>query len=394
MSLVTRRGWGRSTLAIHGGHGIDAATGAVTTPIYATSTFAQPVAGEPGKWEYARSGNPTRAEFEQALADVEGGTRGFAFASGLAAEATLLDLLPHGSNVVASADVYGGTWRLLQRVRGPSAGLTVTWVDATDPANVAAAITPRTALVWVETPGNPLLSVVDIAAVAAIAKAHKILLAVDNTFASPAVQRPLAHGADLVVHSVTKYIGGHSDLIAGAIVVGDNADLAERLGFLQNATGAVLDPFQSFLARRGLMTLELRVQRHAANALAVARLLDGNPRVRRVFYPGLPSHPHHDVVMRQMENGGGMVTVELADAAQARDFLGRLKLFHIAESLGGVESLAGHPWTMSHASVPEPQRVAAGVTPGLVRLSVGIEDEADLLGDIAAALGNTSGGVT
>jgi len=279
-------------------------------------------------------------------------------------------------------------------VRGPSAGLTVTWVDATDPANVAAAITPRTALVWVETPGNPLLSVVDIAAVAAIAKAHKILLAVDNTFASPAVQRPLAHGADLVVHSVTKYIGGHSDLIAGAIVVGDNADLAERLGFLQNATGAVLDPFQSFLARRGLMTLELRVQRHAANALAVARLLDGNPRVRRVFYPGLPSHPHHDVVMRQMENGGGMVTVELADAAQARDFLGRLKLFHIAESLGGVESLAGHPWTMSHASVPEPQRVAAGVTPGLVRLSVGIEDEADLLGDIAAALGNTSGGVT
>jgi cystathionine gamma-lyase len=386
MSTGPRRGWGRSTLAVHGGNGIDPATGAVTTPIYATSTFAQATPGEAGRWEYARSGNPTRAEFEQALADMEGGRRGFAFASGLAAEATVLDLLAHGSHVVASADIYGGTWRLLHRVRGHSANLTVTWVDATDPAAVTAAITPRTQLIWLETPGNPLLSIVDLAATAKIAKAHGVLVAVDNTFASPAVQRPLEHGADLVVHSVTKYIGGHSDLIAGAVVVGDNRDLAERLGFLQNAVGAVLDPFQSFLARRGLMTLDLRMQRHAANALAVARLLQAHPRVVRVRYPGLPSHPQYELAQQQMANGGGMVAVELADQTQALGFIGRLELFHAAESLGGVESLAGHPWTMSHASVPEPQRVASGITPGLVRLSLGIEDTADLLADVATAL--------
>jgi cystathionine gamma-lyase len=385
--MSAKQNWGRSTLAVHGGNGIDAATGAVTTPIDATSTFAQSVPGETGKWEYARSGNPTRAEFEQALADVEGGVRGFAFASGLAAEATILDLLPHGSHVVASADVYGGTWRLLQRVRGHSANLSVTFVDATDLSALGAAITPRTAVVWVETPGNPRLSVVDLSATAQLAHAHGALLVVDNTFASPAVQQPLRFGADLVVHSVTKYIGGHSDLIAGAVVVGDNRDLIERLGFLQNATGAVLDPFQSFLARRGLMTIELRLQRHAANALAVARLLEGHPRVLRVLYPGLPSHPQYELARRQMASGGGMVTLELADAAEALAFLGRLQLFHVAESLGGVESLAGHPWSMSHGSVAEPQRIASGVTPGLVRLSVGIEDADDLTADIAAALG-------
>jgi cystathionine gamma-lyase len=388
VTTVARKSWGPSTLAVHAGRGPDPATGAVMTPIYATSTFVQSAPGVTTGWEYARSGNPTRAEFERALADVEGGSAGFAFASGLAAEATVLDLLAHGSHVITSQDLYGGTWRLFHRVRNHSANLTVTHVDASDPAAFAAALTPRTAMVWVETPGNPLLGIVDLAAVAAFARAHGLLCVVDNTFASPAVQRPLAHGVDIVVHSATKYIGGHSDIIAGAVVVGDNAELAARLGLLQNTVGAVLDPFQSFLARRGLLTLPLRIERHAANALAVARFLDTHARVERVLYPGLQHHPGHALAMRQMANGGGMVAAFLkGDATAVAAFLQRLKLFRLAESLGGVESLVGQPWTMSHGSVAEEHRRAIGITPQLVRLSVGIEDAGDLIADLDAALG-------
>jgi len=391
VTTASRKSWGPSTLAVHAGNGPDPATGAVMTPIYATSTFVQSAPGVTTGWEYARSGNPTRADFERALADVEGGSAGFAFASGLAAEATVLDLLAHGSHVITSQGLYGGTWRLLHRVRNHSANLSVTHVDASDasdPAALEAALTPRTAMVWVETPGNPLLDIVDLDAIAAFARGHGLLSVVDNTFASPAVQRPLEHGVDIVVHSATKYIGGHSDIIAGAVVVGDNAELATRLGFLQNAVGAVLDPFQSFLARRGLLTLPLRIERHAANALKVARFLDTHPRIERVLYPGLQNHPGHSLAMRQMANGGGMVAAFLkGDATAVASFLQRLRLFRLAESLGGVESLVGQPWTMSHGSVAEEHRLAIGITPQLVRLSVGIEDADDLIADLDAALG-------
>ncbi|MDR3516700.1 MAG: PLP-dependent aspartate aminotransferase family protein [Azospirillaceae bacterium] len=378
---------GLSTRAIHGRQKPDPTTGAVMTPIYATSTFVQSSPGVHSGWEYSRSGNPTRAAFEAAIAELEGGKAGFAFASGLAAEATVLDLLEHGSHVVISDDVYGGTWRLLNRVRNHSANLSVTAVDATDPANVEAAITPKTALIWVETPSNPLLKLVDLAAVGAIARRHGILALADNTFASPVSQRPLAHGFDIVIHSVTKYVGGHSDLIGGAAVVRDDADLAARLAFLHNAIGSVLDPFSSFLALRGLKTLPLRMERHAANALAVARFLESHPKVEKVIYPGLPSHPQHALAERQMTNSGGMVALFVAADAQATAaLLKRLQLFALAESLGGVESLVGHPWTMSHGSVPEDRRLALGITPRLIRLSVGIEDADDLIADLDRAL--------
>lgn len=383
-----RPGTGRSTLAVHAGTGPDAATGAVNVPIYASSTFIQPEPGVTTGWEYARSGNPTRHAFEEALAQIEGGARGFAFASGLAAEATILDLLPHGSHIIASPDLYGGSWRLFQKVRKQSANLSVTHTDINDPAALKAALQPNTKMIWVETPGNPTLSVTNLEAAAAFAKQHGLISVVDNTFASPAVQRPLDHGIDIVVHSVTKYIGGHSDLIAGAVVVGqDRPELTERMGFLQNAVGAVLDPFQSFLARRGLMTLEIRAERHAANALKIARFLEGQPNVERVIYPGLPSHPQHNVAMKQMSSGGGMVTlITKGDQDFTVRFLKNLKIFGLAESLGGVESLVGYPWMMSHASVPEDLRRQMGVTPQLVRLSVGIEDAEDLIADLEAAL--------
>jgi cystathionine gamma-lyase len=385
--MTTKPNWGRATLAVHAGSGPDAATGAVMTPIYATSTFVQRSPGVTTGWEYARSGNPTRADFEQAMATVEGGSAGFAFASGLAAEATVLDLLEHGSHVIASHQLYGGSWRLFHRVRNRSANLAVTHVDFADPAALAAALTPRTAMIWVETPGNPLLSIADLSAVAAFARAHRLISVADNTFASPALQRPLEHGIDIVVHSATKYIGGHSDIIAGVVVVGDNAELAQRLGFLQNAVGAVLDPFQSFLARRGLLTLELRAARHATNALAVARFLEGHARIERVLYPGLESHPQHALAQRQMASGGGMIAAFLnGSASDVTGALERLRLFRLAESLGGVESLAGYPWVMSHGSLPEEQRRAVGITPQLVRLSIGIEDADDLIADLDTAL--------
>ncbi len=379
---------GRSTLAVHAGPGADPATGAVMTPIYATATFIQPEPGVTTGWEYARSGNPTRAAFESALAQIEGGAAGFAFASGLAAEATILDLLPHGSHIIASQDLYGGSWRLFHRVRRQSANLSVSHVDMNDPAALKAALQPNTKMIWIETPGNPTLSIVNLETAASFAKQHGLISVVDNTFASPAVQRPLEHGADIVVHSVTKYIGGHSDLVAGAVVVGyDRPELVEKLGFLQNAVGAVLDPFQSFLARRGLMTLELRAERHAANALKVARFLEGHAKAERVFYPGLPSHPGHNIAMKQMSSGGGMVAlVTKGDEDFTVRFLKKLSIFGLAESLGGVESLVGYPWLMSHASVPEAQRREMGVTPNLVRLSIGIEDADDLIADLEAAL--------
>jgi cystathionine gamma-lyase len=378
---------GLSTRAIHGRQKRDEKTGSVITPIFATATFVQSSPGVNTGWEYSRSGNPTRAAFEAALAELEGGAAGFAFASGLAAEAAVLELLNQGAHVVASNDLYGGTWRLFHRVRQRTAGLTVTEVDASDPGAVAAAITPLTKMIWVETPGNPLLRIADLAAIASIGRDRVILTVADNTFASPAVQRPLEFGFDIVVHSVTKYVSGHSDIIGGAAIVRDDRELIDRLRFLHNATGGVLDPFSSFLALRGLRTLPLRMERHAANALEVARFLEQHPNVARVQYPGLPTHPQHNLAARQMSSGGGMVSFFVKGSLEATvKVLERTRYFTLAESLGGVESLVGHPWTMSHASVPEPMRRAAGITPQLVRLSVGIEDASDLIRDLNHAL--------
>jgi cystathionine gamma-lyase len=377
---------GPNTRAVHGGQTIDPSTGAVVTPIYATSTFVQQAPGVHKGYEYARSQNPTRAAFEAAIADAERGSAGFAFASGLAAEAAILELVPHGSHVVASEDLYGGSWRLFHRVRGPSANLSVTHVDPADPEAFAAAIQPNTALIWIETPSNPLLRLADLEAIAKIGRVRGVLTVVDNTFASPAVQRPLEHGIDIVVHSVTKYIGGHSDIVGGAVVVRD-AGLAERLGFLQNATGGILDPFSSFLALRGIKTLPLRIQRHGDNALAVARWLEAHPKVERVIYPGLDSHPQHALARRQMAHGGGMIAAFLkADDSDTVEVLKRFRLIALAESLGAVESLVGQPWSMSHGSLPEADRLARGIKPNLIRLSIGIEDVEDLTDDLDQAL--------
>jgi cystathionine gamma-lyase len=378
---------GLQTRAIHGRQQPDPATGAVNTPIYASSTFVQSSPGVNTGWEYARSGNPTRAAFENALAELEGGAAGFAFASGLAAQSAVLELIDHGAHVIASDDLYGGSWRLFHRVRERSAGLKVTHVDASDGAAIEKAITSETRLIWVETPGNPLLRIADLAAIAEIGKRHGLITVADNTFASPIVQRPLEHGFDIVVHSVTKYVSGHSDIVGGAAVVRDAPDLVERLKFLQNATGGVLDPFSSFLALRGLRTLPLRIERHAASARAIAEFLEGHNKVSRVNYPGLPSHPQHNLAARQMNSGGGMVSFSVkGEQEDTVRVLERFHYFALAESLGGVESLVSHPWTMSHASIPEPLRRAAGITPQLVRLSVGIEDVDDLIADLAQAL--------
>lgn len=374
-----------STLAVHAGQSQDP-TGAVMIPIFASSTFAQKAPGEHTGWEYARSGNPTRAAFERAVAELEGGSHGFAFASGLAAEATVLELLDSGAHIVAGDDLYGGSWRLFERVRRRSAGLDITYVDATDLSAVRAAITPQTRLIWLETPTNPLLKVADLAAVAALAKEKGVLVVVDSTFASPHIQRPLDLGADIVLHSATKYLNGHSDMVGGVVVVKD-AELASRIGFLQNAVGGVLDPFPAFLALRGLKTLALRMERHSVNGLRVAEWLEGRAGIKRVLYPGLPSHPQHDVARRQMHGFGGMISVELdTDLDGVRRFLAVLKLFTLAESLGGVESLIGHPVTMSHGSIPAERRAALGITDSLIRLSVGIEDADDLIADLERGL--------
>jgi len=380
--------WGIGTRAIHGGQAVDPSTGAVMPPIYATSTYAQSSPGVHQGFEYSRTHNPTRYAWERCVAALEGGTRGFAFASGLAATATLLELLDSGDHVVAMDDLYGGSYRLFERVRRRSAGLDFSFVDLTDPAALEAAITPKTRLVWIETPTNPLLKIVDIAAVAAVAKRHGLLVAVDNTFASPALQRPLEHGADLVMHSATKYLNGHSDMVGGMLVVGDNAELADRLAFLQNSVGAVQGPFDSFLGLRGAKTLHLRMRAHCDNAMALAGFLAAHPAVEKAIYPGLPSHPHHALAKRQMDGFGGMVTIVLKGGFEAaKRFCERTELFTLAESLGGVESLVNHPAVMTHASIPEARREQLGIGAGLVRLSVGIEDVADLRADLAHALG-------
>jgi cystathionine gamma-lyase len=383
-----------ATRTIHGGQAPDPSTGAIMTPIYATSTYVQTSPGVHHGLDYGRSHNPTRWAWERAVADLEGGAQGFAFASGLAAIATVLELLPAGAHVVSGDDVYGGTFRLFDKVRRHSANLTFSYVDLTDPANLEAALTPQTQLIWVETPTNPLLKLADLAAIAALARARGILTAADNTFASPYNQRPLALGFDLVVHSATKYLNGHSDVIGGIAVVGGEARLApvrERMGFLQNAVGAIAGPFDSFLALRGVKTLAVRMERHNANALVLARWLEAQPKVQRVHYPGLASHPQHALATAQMHTVsggyGGMISVELAtDLAGARRFLEAVRLFALAESLGGVESLIEHPAIMTHATIPPATRDGLGIGDALVRLSVGIEDVEDLCDDLAQAL--------
>lgn len=375
------------TRAIHAGQSPDPSTGAVMTPIYATSTYVQSSPGVHQGYEYSRSHNPTRFAWERCVADLEGGSRGFAFASGLAATSTILELLDTGSHVICGDDVYGGTYRLFERVRRRSAGLDFGFIDLGDPAALDGAIRPETRMVWLETPTNPTLKLVDIAAVAERARKRGLLVVVDNTFCSPMVQRPLELGAHLVMHSATKYLNGHSDIVGGMAIVGDDADLAERLAFLQNAVGGIQGPFDSFLGLRGLKTLHLRMRAHCDNAMALAQALEGHRKLERVVYPGLASHPQHALASRQMHGYGGMVSIWLEGGFEAaKAFMERLQLFACAESLGGVESLANHPAVMTHASVPAERRAALGVTDNLVRLSVGVEDVADLRDDVLQAL--------
>lgn len=378
---------GFDTRAIHAGQHYDEATNAVITPIYATSTFAQQAPGVHKGLDYGRSHNPTRFAFERAIAALEGGEAGFAFASGLAAISTILELLDAGSHIIATDDVYGGTYRLLERVRQRSAGLSVSYVDLTNPALLKQAIRPETRLVWIETPTNPLLKLADIAAISEEAHRHGLIVVVDNTFASPWVQRPLELGADIVMHSATKYINGHSDVIGG-VAVTRRADLVEKLGFLQNAVGAIAGPFDSFLMHRGLKTLGLRMQRHTASALQLAGWLESHAKVERVIYPGLPSHPQYALAQRQMNGkGGGMITAVLKGGREAvNQMLTRTHLFTLAESLGGVESLIEYPSEMTHASIPPEVREKIGIKPGLIRISVGIEDVSDLQADLEQSL--------
>ncbi|GAB2503115.1 cystathionine gamma-synthase [Lysobacter humi (ex Lee et al. 2017)] len=378
---------GLGTLAIHAGQSPDPSTGAVMTPIYATSTYVQRSPGEHQGFEYSRSHNPTRFAYEGCVAALEGGTRGFAFASGLAATSTILELLDTGSHVIAMDDVYGGTYRLFERVRRRSAGLDFSWVDLTDPAAFEAAIRPETRMVWIETPTNPLLKLVDIRAIADIARARGLIVVVDNTFCSPIIQRPLELGAHIVMHSATKYLNGHSDMVGGMAVVGDDAAIAEQMTFLQNAVGGVQGPFDSFLALRGLKTLHLRMRAHCENAMALAQWLQTHPAIEKVIYPGLASHPQHALAQRQMTGFGGMISIYVRGGADAsKRFCERLRVFALAESLGGVESLVNHPAIMTHASVPQERRAQLGIADHLVRLSVGVEDLADLRADIERAL--------
>lgn len=376
---------GFSTRAIHAGQDADPATGATVVPIYATSTYTQAAPGEHKGYEYSRSGNPTRAALETALAALEEGERGLAFASGLAATtAVFAALLRPGDEVVASADLYGGTFRLLDKVFKPW-GLVAKYTDDASAAGFEKLITPKTKLVWIETPTNPLLQILDIAALAEVSHKHGAKLAVDNTFASPYLQRPLTLGADIVVHSTTKYLGGHSDVVGGCVV--GAKELLDPIKFYQNAAGGVPGPFDSYLVLRGLKTLAVRMDRHCDNAMSLAPWLKAHPAVARVYYPGLPDHPNHAVAARQMKGFGGMISLKLnGGIPAAKSFLTRTKLFSLAESLGGVESLVCHPTTMTHASIPKEVREARGVDDGLIRLSVGIEDVADLRADLERAL--------
>jgi cystathionine gamma-lyase len=377
---------GFATRAIHAGQEPDPTTGAVMTPIYATSTYVQESPGKHKGFDYARSINPTRLAYEKCIADLESGTRGFAFASGLAAMSTVLELLESGSHIVVSDDLYGGTFRLFDKVRKQSAGLEFTYVDLTDASRLESAIKKNTRMVWIETPSNPLLKIIDLEAIARIAREHKILSVSDNTFATPWIQRPIEAGFDIVVHSATKYLNGHSDLVSGVAVVGANKELGDRMWFLQNSVGAIAGAFDSFLVLRSLKTLALRMERHCANALELARWLEEQPQVEKVMYPGLKSHPQHDLARTQMRGFGGMVSIVLkTDLAGTKRFLENTHLFALAESLGGVESLINHPALMTHASVPKEKRDELGVGDSLVRLSVGVEDLRDLIDDLQFA---------
>ena len=375
------------TRAIHAGQHPDPSTGAVMVPIYANSTYAQESPGVHKGFEYSRSQNPTRFAFERCVADLESGVRGYAFSSGLAAIATILELLDAGAHVVASSDLYGGSFRLFDKVRKRTAGLTFSFVDLGDLAAVEDAITPATRLIWVETPTNPMLRLADLDALAALAKSRNILIAADNTFASPYCQRPLEHGFDLVMHSTTKYLNGHSDVVGGIVVAGAEGEVADQMAFLHNAVGSIAGPFDSFLALRGVKTLALRMERHCSNALTIAQRLEGHEAVKQVIYPGLPSHPQHDLAKRQMHGFAGMISVVLdRDLQGTLRMLERTELFTLAESLGGVESLIEHPAIMTHASIPPTARDALGISDSLIRLSVGVENVDDLIADLERAL--------
>lgn len=377
---------GLGTLAIHAGQRPDPSTGAIMTPIYATSTYVQESPGVHKGFEYSRTQNPTRQAYEACVAALEGGVAGFAFASGLAAASTVLDLLDSGSHVIAMDDLYGGTYRLFERVRRRSAGLDFSFVDLNDASALRSALKPNTRMIWVETPTNPMLKLVDLAKICAFAKKHGLICVVDNTFCSPMLQRPIEHGADLVLHSATKYLNGHSDMVGG-VVVAREKDLAEQMGFLQNSVGAVAGPFDSFLAMRGLKTLHLRMKAHCESALEIARWLEAHPGVERVIYPGLKSHPQFALAKRQMDGFGGIISAEInGGLKKARRTLERCELFALAESLGGVESLIEHPAIMTHASVPPANRKRLGISDGLVRLSVGVEDIRDLKRELEHAL--------
>ncbi len=382
-----KRQHGFATRAVHAGQEPDPSTGAIMTPIYATSTYVQESPGKHKGYDYARSINPTRLAYERCIADLESGARGFAFASGLAAMSTALEVLESGSHIVASDDLYGGTFRLFEKVRRRSANLDFAYVDLTDAEDFGRAIKPNTRMVWIETPSNPLLKLIDLEAIAKIAREHKIVSVCDNTFATPWIQRPTEAGFDLVIHSATKYLNGHSDLVGGVVVVGENKELGDQIAFLQNSVGAIAGPFESFLVMRSLKTLALRMERHCSNAIEIAHWLEEQPQVKSVSYPGLKSHPQHDLAREQMRGFGGMVTIVLkTDLAGTKRFLENTNLFSLAESLGGVESLINHPALMTHASVPKEQREKLGVTDSLVRLSVGVEDVRDLIDDLETAL--------
>ncbi len=383
-----KKNWELSTRTIHAGQTPDPSTGAIMTPIYATSTYVQKSPGEHQGYEYSRTRNPTRTAYEACIADLEGGIAGFAFASGMAATGTILELLSPGDHVIVCDDVYGGTYRIFDKVRKRSAGLSVSFVDLMDSKALANALTPKTRLIWVETPTNPLLKLIDLRTIAAFAKQHQLLSVVDNTFATPLLQQPFDYGFDIVVHSATKYLNGHSDMVGGIAVVGSDKALAEQVGFLQNAVGSVQGPFDSFLALRGLKTLSVRMERHCQNALELAAWLEKDPRVKKVIYPGLATHPQHALAKQQMKAFGGMITVVLnTDLTGSKRMLERCELFALAESLGGVESLIEHPAIMTHASIPKETRETLGISDSLIRLSVGIEALDDLKHDLDQALG-------
>lgn len=373
------------TKVIHAGQHPDRETGAVMQPIFATSTYAQKSPGKHTGFEYSRTQNPTRFAFERCIAELESGTRGFAFASGLCAIAALLEHLKPGDHVVVADDVYGGTYRLFEKVRKRSSGLTFSFVDFTQQENIEAAIQPHTKMIWVESPSNPLLKIVDLKMIAAIAKKHELISVVDNTFATPLLQRPLELGFDFVMHSVTKYLNGHSDMVGGIVVTREK--WADDMAFIQNSVGGILGPFDSFLALRGVKTLAIRMQRHCENAMQLATWLEKHPKVKRVFYPGLASHPQHAIAAKQMSDFGGMISVELnSTLAETISMLEKCQLFTLAESLGGVESLIEHPAIMTHASIPAAERKKLGISDSLIRLSVGIESIDDLKADLEQAL--------